>query len=43
MLTLFEDTFLFGCQFSSECNEKDCVLGEDFLEVEEDRLGEDSL
>lgn len=43
MLALFEETFLFGCHFSSECDEEDCVLGEDFFEVEEDRLSEDCL
>lgn len=36
---LFDETFLLGCDFPSECNEEDCVLGEDLLEVKEDCLG----
>jgi hypothetical protein len=40
---LFEETLAFGSESSDEGDEEDSVLREDFLEVEKDRLRQNSL
>jgi len=38
---LFDETSLFRGELSGKGDEEDCVLREDFFEVEEDRLSQD--